>query len=798
MKTPLLKRDARAWSRPARLAALCGLALPVAASGCSGEPAPTGPFAIITSQGTWDRTSEEQLDLLFTIDNSGGMGDAQQLLAQAIPQLMTRLLNPPCKDAEGTPAATQPAGPFDPCPAGGYRERTRFKDVHVGVISTSLGGHGGSFCSREGSPSNDDRGHLLARSAHTGLGNDLAEKTYEGKGFLAWDPAQKLGRSPFVTGPGDGEADLEVDSAGDGNVTALIPVLTDLVQGVGVSGCGFESQLESWYRFLVDPEPYETIPVIDGEAVPQGLDEALLQQRADFLRPGSTVMIVLLSEENDCSIREGGRAYLVAHGGVVDNQHITMPRPRSECASDPDDPCCASCAQSPAACPMDPTCFVNGDPAQGVAHLVHFLSDHPNLRCFDQKRRFGVDYLYPISRYHQALTSPTIQNRAGEIVANPLFLDLDPADAEMGVRSAQNIFFTGIVGVPWQDLARDPADLSQGLKNAEELARKGSDGRTTWDIVVGDPAMREAPADPFMRESTTPRSGANPITGDAVTPPGTMTLNPINGSERADRGDDLQFACAFDLAEPVDCKTGLPGCTCPPDNDSPLCAPNPADGGERTLRVKGSAYPGLRQLELLKALGDQGITASICPAQLTDAGRADFGFTPVVQAILDRMTVIYESSGCLAPKLAQEPDGHVSCAVIEARSGLSSPEACTCTKARGRVFLSPALEEAAVLPWAPGQAPSGTPEFNCFCEIEQLEGEALAACQSDAVEPVQTPDGEVLHGWCYVDAEQGVGSPEVVQKTLDACAPYQSWQIRFVGNGAPVEPSYLFVACEGG
>ena len=37
------------------------------------------------------------------------------------------------------------------------------------------------------------------------------------------------------------------------------PTSRALIQGVGTFGCGIESQLESWYRFLVQPDPYDSL-----------------------------------------------------------------------------------------------------------------------------------------------------------------------------------------------------------------------------------------------------------------------------------------------------------------------------------------------------------------------------------------------------------------------------------------------------------------------------------------------------------------------------------------------------------
>ena len=82
-------------------------------------------------------------------------------------------------------------------------------------------------------------------------------------------------------------------------------------------------------------------PVIDATTgLPQcvNCDETLLAQRKAFLRPDSLVAIVMLSDENDCSIRDD------SVGWFVGSQN-RMPLSTSVCASNPNDPCCRSCAQ---------------------------------------------------------------------------------------------------------------------------------------------------------------------------------------------------------------------------------------------------------------------------------------------------------------------------------------------------------------------------------------------------------------------------------------------------------------------
>jgi hypothetical protein len=59
----------------------------------------------------------------------------------------------------------------------------------------------------------------------------------------------------------------------------------------------------------------------------------------------------------------------------------------------------------------------------------------------------------------------------------------------------------------------------------------------------------------------------------------------------------------------------------------PLCQ-DAATGTFSNVQVRAKAYPGLRELEVLKGLGDQGIVGSICPANSRNTTAADYGARP--------------------------------------------------------------------------------------------------------------------------------------------------------------------------
>ena len=81
-----------------------------------------------------------KLDLLLAIDNSQSMQDKQAILINTIPNLVSRLVNPWC-------VATYPDGgtttvapdPVAGCATGTAQEFVPIRDIHIGVVTSSLG-----------------------------------------------------------------------------------------------------------------------------------------------------------------------------------------------------------------------------------------------------------------------------------------------------------------------------------------------------------------------------------------------------------------------------------------------------------------------------------------------------------------------------------------------------------------------------------------------------------------------------------------------------------------------------------
>lgn len=581
---------------------------PTGRPGASGPPRATPPSA----RSIEGRT---KVDLLLAVDNSSGMGDKQAYLADAVPRLIERLLQPRCVD-ESAPAVVVGTSTVDDrgvatCPAGSKPELPALTDLHVAVVSSSLGGRGSDACTAGSGGHNDDGGHLIAREAAGG------------GAFLAWRPGADESR--------------------------FAAHFAERVSAIGENGCGFEAQLESMYRFLIQPDPYATLEREGDRIVPRGVDDELLAERRAFLRPDSVVAVVMLTDEDESSVAPGafdGRSWF-----FEDSKHV---RPGTKaCATDPDSPHCMSCFLKDA----------EGDPACGV--VLDDTTDNINVRFFDMKRRFGVDPRYPVERYVRGLREPRVPSSDREwqgfdyvggdpdhaTCVNPLFADQLPEPGgdlcglTVGSRTADDVVFMAIGGVPWQLLSSRPDDLSA---SAAGRTVKASLDATDWRRVLGDGPTHDG-RHPLMQPSIVPRAG--------------LGVDEAHGAD-VFMGNQLQFACMFRLPKPRDCSLpeNVDACDCSPGGASPLCDPDRPD-----RQISARAVPTLRVLEVARALGAQGLVASACPIDGEPdvrGGEANprYGYRPALDALAARLATT------LSPRCLTAPFDD-ACAVVTPSDG---------------------------------------------------------------------------------------------------------------------------------
>src|SRR5262245_12481003 len=80
-------------------------------AGCLDRPVSPAPPK--TSNGvikTVTQSGVDKIDLLFMIDNSISMADKQRILAEAVPVLVQRLVDPICVDEDGNPTGDTAQG----------------------------------------------------------------------------------------------------------------------------------------------------------------------------------------------------------------------------------------------------------------------------------------------------------------------------------------------------------------------------------------------------------------------------------------------------------------------------------------------------------------------------------------------------------------------------------------------------------------------------------------------------------------------------------------------------------------
>jgi hypothetical protein len=800
------------------LAALCGITACGARTGLDpGKLAPrddagvdAGPMCVGGQVQNVRVGSERQMDLLFVIDNSASMADKQVLLSDAVPGMVRRLANPYCVALADPKVERQVPSALDPCPAGFRREFEPLTDLHIGVITSALGTAGGdendACATGPGHQLEDDQAHLVGS-----LERGLIVPTYQSTGFLAWDPLQ------------------QALPAGENDMPRLEQNFRNLVTLSGETGCGLEQPLESMYRFLIDPEPPGTVIVEGGSTTRVGRDDVLLTQRAKFLRPDSLVAVVMLSDENDCSIMTSGQGWLVGKY-MLNGESFHFPRATSTCETDPNSACCRSCSGSESTAP--PGCVRVADDVR-CRDNQPYMSDEDaiDLRCFEQKRRFGVDFLFPTARYAVGLRSrnlcpdsiyqdgdcecaavkerarrlklpepPCTSRETGAPRQNPLFANLSGAPAFD--RDTSQVFLSGIVGVPWQDLAtadtlNDPARLE--YLTAPELASVDPRlGFTRWQLILGDPTLRTPPLDPFMLESPEPRSGTNPVTGDRIV--GVDSINPranaINGHERVTGNGGLQYACTFPLRTPRPCEVGK-HCDCDTnpeshsDSDS-VCQP-PGGGLGGSTQYFAKAYPGLRELDVLRQHGENAVVASICPKVLS-GGEEDlgFGYRPALSGLVKRIHCT-TLNGRFETDPASQNFGSIDCRLVSVQQ--RSDGNCTCNGS-SRVELSGADSKTLRAELTARGTCGGTSGVDCnrlcACEIPQAASAALRACQNDESSgPIDPETREPVDGWCYVSPEEGFGAPALVNQ----CPAARRKNLRLLGSANAAPSEHLFAVC---
>jgi hypothetical protein len=641
--------------------------LGILGAGCLSRPVTNAAPQVNTNfTAVVHNQSVDKIDLLFMIDNSASMGDKQALLALAVPDMITRLVAPNCLDANGNPNGMTAA--TDGTCASGKAEFPPVHDMHIGVVTSSLGGRGGDQCDPTATnpannalnAHNDDQGRLIARGGVSG--NPTVENTpapdLNSSNFLSWYPMVAANTGQPTLPPA---------------VTAQATLVSDfatLVEGVHEHGCGFEAQNEAWYRFLVQPDPFGSITKVQTQAQLTGLDAVVLQQRHDFLRPDSLLAIIVVTDENE---EAADPLSIGAQGWAFDNQNFpgspngASPQGTTDCLSfDPNNPTttgpnsssCTSCAFVSSS---DPT-FASRCPkdgATGASGYLDPLDDTLNTRFYHQKLRFGLFAGYPTSRYVRGMQSTTVPDSAHEHdgngnyigdqdmnanCVNPIYAQnlptsgsgpTDPTLCNLtrGTRTPDLVYYAAIAGVPHQLLQSKPGDgTCPAGTAAADCPQKDTLTGADWKLIEGnDPENYDfSGADFHMIENWDPRTtpGAvwsaeehGPLAGNIMAnasacPPtmggsvkGQALCDPINGREWATSKGDLQFSCIFDITPQYggtgkDCSNAEYTGACDCSTTSINNGTQLCDSATPTLQVYGKAYPSVREMVIAKAMSN--------------------------------------------------------------------------------------------------------------------------------------------------------------------------------------------------
>ncbi|MDW8363299.1 MAG: hypothetical protein RMK74_12935 [Myxococcales bacterium] len=242
--------------RDARRTCPCTLAvlsIVTTAAGClSRDLAPLHPCTVATVSERIRSSDVEAVDLLLVIDNSNSMQEEQRSLGEQIPRLI-RMLTRGDRDDDGRQD-------FRPA-----------RSLHVGVVSTDMG----------------TRGYRVHTCANPDVGDD-------GR-LRGWD--RRRGDCPVAPETGRFGSFLDFEPGVDPDAAARDVAC---VAAMGTGGCGFEQQLEAALKAVSTSEAPIAFWDPSGRSTGGHADGA----NAGFLRPDSVLAILLLTDEEDCSMAD--------------------------------------------------------------------------------------------------------------------------------------------------------------------------------------------------------------------------------------------------------------------------------------------------------------------------------------------------------------------------------------------------------------------------------------------------------------------------------------------------------------
>ena len=412
-----------------------------------------------------------------------------------------------------------------------------------------------------------------------------------------------------------GKTPPNVTPYSDGQETQLDTDFESLVQGVQQHGCGLEAQLESWYRFLVQPDPYDTHRSSTSDNPPKA---SLARRRRDAPQDASRLPPARLARRDHPA---HGRRRLVERSALarrlrLDGAHATASpavpaaasvraarasatspttsttrrhgarttrtarRARSRAASSPSrerpsahDPNCNACAGGTTTCPQKgwytpasssrcrsprPTASTFATRTVRCARATASTRSSTSSATSTGSARATVpDRDQRVARSRRVLRrrSATARTRSSRQDL-PDGSDTSPGalcDLKAGSRTPDLVFYALIGGVP--NVAR---------RGSRTATSSSTSSPADWTKIVGkDPGAlhlrRHRPAhdrvDRAARRAS--RRRARRTTSEAIRQRSRVEHAHV---ERA--AIDLQYACTFDLPTPKDCTAAQNASAC--------------------------------------------------------------------------------------------------------------------------------------------------------------------------------------------------------------------------------------------
>jgi hypothetical protein len=221
--------------------------------------------------------SVDEVDLLFMVDNSSSMAEEQVKLASKLSQLVLVLTS---GDREAGKAA-----PRD------YPERffPKARSLHLGIVTSDLGRPPGTkavgTCGVDGGgATGNGRLQNSTAQAERGIRNDVKGASVQ---LVPPDPSCAVQVPTYI------DFGSEAAPYTDPRVAAAH---FQCIAKVGIAGCGIEQQIAASYKALAPST----------EQIFAGPDRGGKGDRenAGFLRPNSVLAVLMVSDEDDCSITD--------------------------------------------------------------------------------------------------------------------------------------------------------------------------------------------------------------------------------------------------------------------------------------------------------------------------------------------------------------------------------------------------------------------------------------------------------------------------------------------------------------